>query len=215
MKKVLFGALIAFVSLCSSAFSADDIQFDTERFDWSGSYIGLGVGYTTFEMTDRTFRGGDPRPDGPSLTAFVGYNWQHDQLVFGVEGDATVGDLVGTNNNFLIPAKLEYLATLRARIGFAHDNLLFFATGGYAMASFNFEHDNPPNNGSNVSETFTGFTYGAGIEMGLGESTFARLDYTWYDLDDEVANFFGGTDPHLISIDSGHTVRLSIARKFN
>ena len=54
----------------------------------------------------------------------VGYNWQSGARVFGVEADASFGDGV------------EYLASLRARLGYARDNLLLYVTAGVAFAGF-------------------------------------------------------------------------------
>ena len=54
----------------------------------------------------------------------VGYNWQSGARVFGVEGDVSFGD------------GLDYLASLRARLGYAHDNLLLYVTAGVAFAGF-------------------------------------------------------------------------------
>jgi len=54
----------------------------------------------------------------------IGYNWQSGARVFGVEADASFGDGV------------EYLASLRARLGYARDNLLLYVTAGVAFAGF-------------------------------------------------------------------------------
>ncbi len=52
----------------------------------------------------------------------LGYNWQSGDRVFGVEADASFGDGV------------DYLASLRARLGYAMDNLLLYVTAGVAFA---------------------------------------------------------------------------------
>ena len=54
----------------------------------------------------------------------AGYNWQSGARVFGVEGDVSFGDGV------------DYLASARARLGYARDNLLLYVTGGVAFAGF-------------------------------------------------------------------------------
>jgi outer membrane immunogenic protein len=54
----------------------------------------------------------------------AGYNWQSDARVFGIEGDVSFGD------------GLDYLASLRARLGYAQDNLLLYVTAGAAFAGF-------------------------------------------------------------------------------
>jgi outer membrane immunogenic protein len=54
----------------------------------------------------------------------VGYNWQSGAKVFGVEGDVSFGDGV------------DYLASVRARLGHSVDNFLFYVTAGVAFAGF-------------------------------------------------------------------------------
>lgn len=66
------------------------------------------------EDDDVTFIGG----------VHIGYNWQSGDRVFGVEADASFGDGV------------DYLASLRARLGYAMDNLLLYVTAGVAFAGF-------------------------------------------------------------------------------
>ncbi len=52
----------------------------------------------------------------------LGYNWQHGNIVFGVEGDASFDG--GLDN---------YLASLRGRVGVARDDLFLYITGGLAI----------------------------------------------------------------------------------
>lgn len=62
--------------------------------------------------------------DGTSVIAgvHIGYNWQWNNVVAGIEGDASF------NNNLD-----EYLASLRARLGVATDRTLLYITGGIAF----------------------------------------------------------------------------------
>ena len=95
---------------------------------------------------------GTLKPDGLVGGAQFGYNWQADSLVFGIEGDisftdwgqrATVfdtdaGDLGGPDvDNFAfgtVSADVDFLASVRGRLGFAFDSLLIYGTGGVAWA---------------------------------------------------------------------------------
>lgn len=54
----------------------------------------------------------------------IGYNWQSGARVFGIEADASFGD------------GIDYLASLRARLGYAMDALLVYATAGVAFVGF-------------------------------------------------------------------------------
>ena len=82
----------------------------------------------------------------------IGYNWQFDNLVVGIEGDfnyvgfrdinVTVTGLPDTPFgspskpnvfNYFHPAD-RFFGTLRARLGYAADGVLFYATGGVSAA---------------------------------------------------------------------------------
>jgi outer membrane immunogenic protein len=51
----------------------------------------------------------------------IGYNWQRGSAVYGIEADADFGD------------GIDYLASVRARLGYAMDSLLLYATAGVAF----------------------------------------------------------------------------------
>ncbi len=52
----------------------------------------------------------------------AGYNWQKDgPLVLGIEGDVMFGD------------EVDYLASIRGRIGYAMGDVLLYGTGGVAF----------------------------------------------------------------------------------
>lgn len=55
----------------------------------------------------------------------LGYNWQLERRVLGFEADLSFAD------------NIEYLGSLRARLGYTFDNLLIYATGGVAFGGFN------------------------------------------------------------------------------
>jgi outer membrane immunogenic protein len=54
----------------------------------------------------------------------VGYNIQDENLVYGIEADISFGD------------RIDYLASLRGRLGYAFNELLIYATAGVAFAGF-------------------------------------------------------------------------------
>jgi len=71
-------------------------------------------------------------------------NFQLDSIVFGVEADAQAADIdddfndvagsaPGTAANFR--QEIDFFGTVRARLGFAWDDVLIYATGGYAWAN--------------------------------------------------------------------------------
>jgi opacity protein-like surface antigen len=125
---------------------------------WTGFYVGgfLGVG---FGKTDIRFvgdpggAGNNPRVFGGLGGGQIGYNYQINQWVLGVEGDAGAANLhgartCGTSNGLdalgnqvgFNPAYLNcqnvvnWMATAAARIGYAWDRTLFYVKAGGAWA---------------------------------------------------------------------------------
>jgi outer membrane immunogenic protein len=145
---------------------------------WAGPYIGINGGALWQRTTvDTTFDTGEPY-DSAKLTATggtiggtIGYNWQSQSFVFGVEAD---GNWVGAKETKRqTPAslvdyttKLEWLATVRARAGVAFGPTLMFITGGLAVGGVNNSWTWPTNCCFVVAndETRVGWTVGGGIE---------------------------------------------------
>jgi len=125
---------------------------------WTGFYFGanLGAAFTDGADDDTVAVGG----------VHAGYNWQrNDHLVLGVEGDVDFAD------------DINYLATLRGRIGYAAGPTLFYATGGVAF----FDADDI--NGDSVG--LTGYVVGGGIEHKLRENVSLGLESLYYNFEDD------------------------------
>lgn len=139
--------------------------------------------------------------------AVAGYNWQHDSLVLGVETDInylgfgednesdgdiskdTCGADCGYSNGVSFDA--DWFGTLRGRLGFAADNVLFYGTGGLAYghmeASSDFKiYDNISGDLEGTWKGYSdevnwGWTVGAGLEYGV-DSWSVGLEYLFVDL---------------------------------
>ena len=103
----------------------------------------------------------------------IGYNWQSDARVFGVEADASFGDGV------------EYLASLRARLGYARDNLLLYVTAGVAFAGFDDTTVVATFGKSEKSADFggeseVGFVVGGGAEYKLSSNWSIGVEGLYY-----------------------------------
>jgi outer membrane immunogenic protein len=108
----------------------------------------------------------------------VGYNWQRDAVVFGVEADVSFAD------------NIDYLASLRGRLGYASGNFLIYATAGVALAQFaddsvNFSIGNKSfalDSGSDDAEV--GFVVGGGVEYKVRPNWSIGLEGLYYIFDD-------------------------------
>jgi outer membrane immunogenic protein len=139
----------------------------------------------------------------------LGFNWQSGQLVLGLEADVSVTALSGSStfSVFTAPPGLEagqtitgsyvtsidWMASLRGRLGFAWNQTLIYVTGGAALAagdvrsSFTLTNTNPnvlvPAVGAsgttvtNTSFSTIGWTIGFGIECVLGENWSLAGEY--------------------------------------
>jgi outer membrane immunogenic protein len=126
-------------------------------------------------------RTGDPSITiRPSLRVFAGgvqagYNWQTGPWVFGVEGDIQA---TGADDTFA-PWKFSnpWFGTVRGRVGYAFNNIMFFGTGGLAFGELRGETF-----GLSESHTKAGWTVGAGAEFGLSQNWSAKIEYLYVDL---------------------------------
>ena len=132
----------------------------------------------------------------------LGYNFQYVHWVFGAETDFSWTNADGSdtqNQNLLgflpttttVSEKLDWLGTVRGRLGYASGDLLVYATGGLAYAkvkdsfAYNVSFIAPPpffsaTGGS--SDTQTGWTVGGGAELALDKSWSLKGEYLFYDL---------------------------------
>ncbi len=116
-------------------------------YNWTGFYLGIegGVGWGTAEDTDSTgFDSGRFATTGGIVGGTIGYNWQINKIVLGLEGDGSGAWIRGSTTgapNFCggapsyCESDLQALGTFRGRVGVAIDRFLPYATGGLAVGS--------------------------------------------------------------------------------
>jgi outer membrane immunogenic protein len=123
------------------------------------------------EVTTRCEAGGSHNANGDTSGfvggAQIGYNWQFSQIILGVEGDISSTD----------GEDIDWLATLRGRLGYAWDRVMPYATAGLAIAEVD-----TPFSGSGGTET--GWTAGGGIEVAVSETISLRGEYLHFDVAD-------------------------------
>ena len=178
MKKT---ALAIFMLLGTSCMAAAADIAEPVAYDWSGLYGGVHGGYLWGDVSVTENGSGQA---GGKIDGFVGgpaagFNMQFDNLVFGVEGDFGWSEVDGQGTPGEPPPVVDFAydlnwnAHIRARAGFAADNLLFFAAGGLALADLDVTEVNGPAQGT----TYTGFTVGGGVDYGFSDNLIGRLEY--------------------------------------
>lgn len=176
------GALMAF---CGAASAAD---LTVPAYDWSGFYFGGQIGWSWLDPDSQAFAGlpaGNyiqPKSNGVIGGGHVGYNFQVNSIVLGIEGDFNGTDLSETdpcfNPAFDCNASSDWNASIRGRLGFAADRILIFATGGYAIADYSgFTRIVATGVKFSDSETVDGFAVGGGFEYAWTDNFLVRAEY--------------------------------------
>jgi outer membrane immunogenic protein len=187
MKKFLLAGVVI-ISASTAAMAADLAAPVPVVYDWTGFYLGLNAGAawdnSSFEIDNGTVFSLDD--DGAAFTGGVeaGYNWQMDSFVMGVETDFNYlgfhedRDFGGAAS---IDFKENWFGTLRGRLGFAADNLLFYGTGGLAYGNAKVEACNGLvcDSESNVN---WGWTVGGGAQYAFNQNWILGAEYLYVDL---------------------------------
>ena len=210
MKRMVIGMAAAMSLFATGALGADlaakpyvkaPVMVDPV-WSWTGFYVGghIGGAWTNeqFVNTANTTAFGDLAPGqgyrqrGAGIIggAQIGYNWQANNYVFGMEGTISGLDNKGSFTNTVFGVgqddvfswRTNVLATVVGRAGFAVQNNLFYIKGGYAGV----------NNRLSVSDTVgvaqgsggqthwaNGWTVGAGWEYGITRNWIVGLEYNY------------------------------------
>ncbi|HET9159451.1 MAG TPA: outer membrane protein [Caulobacteraceae bacterium] len=139
-------------------------------YNWGGFYAGVNAGYEWGKVSNTS-----GNPSGLAGGIQGGYNWQNGQFVYGAETDL---QLSGADDTFA-PWKFSnpWFGTLRGRVGYAMNNILFYGTGGLAYGDLKGEL-----NSLTETKTEFGWTLGAGMEVGLAPNWSAKVEYLYMDL---------------------------------
>ena len=188
---------------------------------WTGPYIGGFVGGTFVEGGYTTQQ--DPEMSGTGGYAGVlgGYLYDFGGLVIGIEGDYGWGFDTTAQNRDPVEAtdlKFDDIYTIRGRLGWADDNTLIYATGGYGWIDATVSGKVGPNSVDDEdSNTFEGWVVGGGIEHRFFDGLSARLEYLYGDFGNED---FTLTDHDTVTgtldlgLDEVHIVRAALIYNF-
>jgi outer membrane immunogenic protein len=205
---------------------------------WTGFYIGVngGYGWSNGNVTETPFQnfafpvfvvpGGtaNSKLQGALFGAHTGYNWQTGAWVLGVEGDF---DGAGINNSaaavfadpllgsggtatdgLMVHQNIEWLATIRGRLGYTWSSSMVYATGGGAWESLRTNVLLSTDTSAGVvsqsatasfTNTRSGYAVGAGYEYTINSNWLARVEYLHY-------GFSGGGTTFALPVGCGFVV---------
>jgi len=187
-------------------------------FDWTGFYVGGHVGYSRGnarvnlvddDMTNFNHRFG-------SVTAGLqgGYNYVlPSRLLLGVEADMSFPNYLSaddlawfrTTPDTDIAEKIEFMSTVRGRLGYALDHWMVYATGGFAWSLGRFlQRPGAVDDIDKALHLHTGWAVGTGAEFAIAPNWIARLEYLYANFGHADVLFPSGTtagsayDVHMI-----------------
>jgi outer membrane immunogenic protein len=194
-------------------------------YNWSGFYIGVNGGYGIGKsdwVDPNNFSGlgstGNFTASGFVVGPTVGANFQTDAFVFGIEGDYDASWIDGKSTSLYCGSlgfgaaaqcdtKNTWLATIRGRIGYALDRVLFYGTAGGAFGNISAG----ANSGFQRSSE-AGWTAGAGVEAAFTDNWTARAEYLYVDLANGTCN---QANPCGVDVIGAAVVPASQTVKFN
>lgn len=186
-------------------------------FSWTGCYVGghLGYGWAKEHWNYGYYAGTDYNVDHGSHTtsgvlggAQAGCNYQTGPWVFGAEGDFSWTGMEGSHHynggnpftgDYLHTTKLDWIATITGRIGYAFDRSLLYVKGGVAWDHGKYQMFYAPNPAFSYSDaqTRTGWIVGAGWEYAFDRNWSVKLEYNYIDMGkkDVWWNYLNSTPP--------------------
>ncbi len=213
-------------------------------YSWTGFYVGVNGGGALdhFAFPYYTDPPGFDEPgssgitsSGPVFGGQIGYNYEIqglpiiDHAVIGIEADDDWGSVTGSSTantglgltNFR--ARFDNFGTLRLRLGYNFDRLLFYLTGGLTYGS-NVASYSIPAEGYSGSRhtTYTGLpfnvdTVGLGVEYAIDDHWSVKGEYL-YDCVEAYMNNFTPAPGVRVAFNTRmmyHIARLGVNYKFD
>jgi high affinity Mn2+ porin len=193
-------------------------------YSWTGFYIGGHVGHGGGSFGPGT----NPLPEQGvffphSITGLIGgfqagYIRQFpNHVVLGIEADASFTSPLDAPR--LTPAPfnttLDYVGTVRGRIGYAFGAVLPYVTGGFAWGHSRVDiNDGGRDIVSSPGQYHPGWTAGAGLEFAVSGNWSAKLEYDYIDLARRMYDLSGfglpgvNVDPNIHLVKLGLNYRL-------
>jgi outer membrane immunogenic protein len=174
-------------------------------WSWAGPYMGLNLGaaWNHAAFSDDIGPSGtrlvfpaamadpfwSPTTAGFTIGGQAGYNWQTGNVVYGVEGDLNWVDsrasaIISANTiHEAASTKLDWMSSLRGRVGWAFSQVLVYGTGGVAFAHFSDAWGYAPGGGHDftTNDVRVGWTAGGGLEYMITSHWTVRIEGLYAD----------------------------------
>ena len=196
-------------------YKPEPVMAPVPTFDWTGFHAGISGGYG-FNADDPSYSFTNVPPDvipllpksanldadGGLVGGTLGFDKQFGQVVLGIEGDWSwtgfgenaIHNVAGDPNigfpdiKFRTDYEMDWLSTVRGRLGVAFDRWLLYGTAGVAFAKVSLDTSvtvgDPPMGQLTGSEdaTKSGWTAGGGGAVAITPHISLKAEALYYDL---------------------------------
>ena len=193
MKRVVLAGMgaLAMVTMMGAANAADLSRrhampakapaYVVPGYNWTGFYAGIngGYGFGHSEWSNPAGTSGFDI-DGGVVGGTIGYNYQVNKIVFGLEGDIDWSGIEGSTacGATTCQTRNNWLSTVRGRMGYSFDRFMPYVTGGLAIGDI----ETSIGGIGGGRDTQVGWTVGGGVEAALDGPWTAKLEYLYVDL---------------------------------
>lgn len=195
MNRLGIGLFVGLTAIMSSVHAhAADLIIDEPAMpgvvemtgEWDGVYLGGFVGYGFGENSAAGF---DPNElSGFLVGASIGANFTvTDGIVAGIVGDVAWSN-VGFDEEGEYSFQVDWLGSVRGRLGFDGGSFMPYLTAGVAFAS---GEAHIYNDYVGPNQLHVGWTVGAGVEIAVTEDVSLDLLYRYSDLGEQTYQFPG------------------------
>jgi outer membrane immunogenic protein len=177
-------------------------------YSWSGFYIGANGGWgqshgcVDFLTPAGTVAGGCADRSGGLVGGQLGYRWQTNQFVLGLEAQGDWAEIKNTRVSLIDPfisttGKIDGIGLFTAQLGWAWNASLFYVKGGAAVTRNRFDiFNNATGVGlASAGHTRWGGTLGVGWEYGFSPNWSFGIEYDHLWMGRDNTSFAGVVTP--------------------
>ncbi|HEY2841559.1 MAG TPA: outer membrane beta-barrel protein [Pirellulales bacterium] len=158
-------------------------------YNWSGFYIGANGGWAQSRncwdfVTTVTLTDGCSDRSGGVIGGQIGYRWQANQFVFGLEAQGDWADIDSTRASVIFPGfstrvRVDGIGLFTGQIGWAWNAALLYVKGGAAVTDNRFDVVTTACCATlgSASSTRWGGTVGVGFEYGFTPNWSVGVEY--------------------------------------
>jgi len=194
-------------------------------YNWTGAYVGGNMELREGQ-THNTLFDPDPASSNNSFGSLyggvqAGYNvLLPSRVLLGIEADISFPNFLDTDDlvstrvtpQGVATERIDFVSTLRGRVGYAFDRWLVYGTGGFAWSQSRFVESTLAGD-DKFRQLRSGWSLGGGTEVAIAPQWTARLEYVYDHFDPAAITFRTAT--RFESATEEHALRVGLNRRLD